>query len=158
MMSELNISQKSETVANESNPLIVTRRGVLKGIYGLLVTCGLGGLLYGLYRFMAPGGGAAAPVEIPLSAVPVGGSYTFQYGTTPAILLHEEEGKVQAFSLVCTHMACTVVWQGEKKEFYCPCHDGYFDANGNVLSGPPPAPLERLQVALLDDKVRVGGA
>jgi len=158
MMSELNISQKSEIVANESNPLIVTRRGVLKGIYGLLVTCGLGGLLYGLYRFMAPGGGAAAPVEVPLSAGPEGGSYTFQYGTTPAILLHEEEGKVQAFSLVCTHMACTVVWQGEKKEFYCPCHDGYFDANGKVLSGPPPAPLERLQVALLDDKVRVGGA
>lgn len=157
-MAEPNIHCKTIPVAEGKSTLMTTRRGVLKGIYGTLVACGLGSFVYGLYRFLAPGGGAAAPVEIPLSAVPVGGSYAFQYGTTPAILLREEEGKVQAFSLICTHMACTVVWQAEKKEFYCPCHDGYFDGNGNVLSGPPPAPLEHLRVAVQDDKIRVEGA
>jgi cytochrome b6-f complex iron-sulfur subunit len=149
---------KTTPMAEGDRTFMTTRRGVLKGIYGALIACGLGSFFYGAYRFLAPGGGAAAPVEIPLSAVPVGGSYAFQYGTTPAILLREDEGKMQAFSLICTHMACTVTWNGEKREFYCPCHDGYFDANGNVLSGPPPAPLEHLRVALLDDKVRVGGA
>ncbi len=157
-MAEPNTQFKILPMAEENPKFMTTRRGVLKGIYGTLRAFGLGGIFYGLYRFLSPGGGAAAPVEIPLSVLPVGGSYTFQYGTTPAILLREEEGKVQAFSLICTHMACTVTWQAEKREFYCPCHDGYFDANGNVLSGPPPAPLEHLLVALLDDKVRVGGA
>jgi len=145
-------------ITEEDRAFLATRRGVLKGVLGLAVALGLGSVFCGLYRFLAPGGGAAAAVEIPLGDIPLGASYTFQYGTIPAIVLHEEEGKPQAFSLLCTHMACTVVWNGEKREFYCPCHDGFFDAGGNVLSGPPPAPLERLRVEVKGEKIWVGGA
>ncbi|TDI85191.1 MAG: hypothetical protein E2O78_04900 [Caldithrix sp.] len=28
----------------------------------------------------------------------------------------------------------------------CPCHDGVFDVNGNVVSGPPPRPLQKYEV------------
>ena len=157
-MAEPSIQSKTIPMAEGDRTFMATRRGVIKGIYGLAMAIGLGGFLYGIYRFLAPGGGAAAPVEVPLNDIPVGGSYTFQYGATPAILLHEEEGKPQAFSLLCTHMACTVVWNGEKKEFYCPCHDGFFDGGGNVISGPPPAPLERLRVEVKGEQVWVGGA
>ncbi len=149
---------KTMLMDENDRTFLATRRAVVKGVMGLTTALGLGGLFYGLYRFLAPDGGAATAVEIPLADIPLGGSYTFQYGTTPAILLHEEEGKFQAFSLLCTHMACTVVWNGDKREFFCPCHDAFFDAGGNVLSGPPPAPLERLRVEVKGEKAWVGGA
>ena len=43
----------------------------------------------------------------------------------------------------CTHLGCTVNWKGEEKMFLCPCHDASFDAEGTVLDGPPPRPLDR---------------
>ncbi|HVN16093.1 MAG TPA: ubiquinol-cytochrome c reductase iron-sulfur subunit [Anaerolineales bacterium] len=43
----------------------------------------------------------------------------------------------------CTHLGCTVNWKSEANAFVCPCHDAKFDANGKVLAGPPPRPLDR---------------
>lgn len=143
--------------SSETFQFVTSRRGLIKGIYGFLAAVGLGSLGYGLYCFLAPGGGAASPFEVPLSQIPVGGSYPFQYGNSAAVLIQEEEGSFRALSLVCTHLACTVFWNPEKKEFYCPCHDGLFDAEGRVLSGPPPSPLERLKVQVKGDIVLVGG-
>jgi cytochrome b6-f complex iron-sulfur subunit len=146
----------SGRVNRETLDFMTTRRGLLKGIYSLFLAAGVGSLIYGLYRFLAPGGGAAPAVEILLSEIAAGGDYAFQYGGSPGILIQGEEGSFKAFSLVCTHLACTVAWIPEKKEFYCPCHDGHFDAEGNVLSGPPPSPLERWRVQVKDNRVLVG--
>jgi cytochrome b6-f complex iron-sulfur subunit len=135
---------------------ITTRRGLLKGLYRFFLAAGLGSIIYGLYRFLAPSGGFAPALEIPLSEITARGDTAFQYGGSPGILIQGEDGSFRAFSLVCTHLACTVVWIPEKKEFYCPCHDGHFDAEGNVMSGPPPSPLERWRVQVKDDRVLVG--
>lgn len=43
----------------------------------------------------------------------------------------------------CTHLACTVNWKEESRVFLCPCHDASFDAEGAVIDGPPPRPLDR---------------
>lgn len=43
----------------------------------------------------------------------------------------------------CTHLACTVNWVEDERVFACPCHDASFDAQGAVLDGPPPRPLDR---------------
>src|SRR5581483_509036 len=51
----------------------------------------------------------------------------------------------KALSLVCTHQGCTVNYSNQ--QFYCPCHGGSYDQNGNVLSGPPPSPLKSLTVS-----------
>ena len=139
-----------------SSEILTTRRGLLKGFFTFFGALGLGSILYGLYGFMARGEGVCSSVEVSLSEIPLGKSYLFQYGGSPAILVHEEEGVVEALSLVCTHLGCTVVWNGEKKEFHCPCHDGLFDAHGKVLSGPPPAPLERWKIKIDGEKVIVG--
>ena len=141
---------------SEESLIQTDRRTVLKGFLRFLGAFGLGSLLYGAYRFLAPGAGAEASVELSLTEIPSGGTYPFQYGTAPGILFREEDGTMKAFSLVCTHLACTVIWNPDKKNFYCPCHDGLFDAEGNVLSGPPPAPLERLKVKVKGDRVIVG--
>jgi len=39
-----------------------------------------------------------------------------------------------------------VRWNAPKKQFLCPCHGGVYDRDGRVVSGPPPRPLERLNV------------
>jgi len=141
-----------------TSDLQATRRIVLKGLLGFVGAIGCGGLAYGIYRFLAPNAGASAPVEISLNDLFPGGTYAFQYGSSPGIVFRGEEGTVRAFSLVCTHLACTVSWNPEKKIFYCPCHEGLFDAEGRVVSGPPPAPLDRFKVEVRGNKVIIGVA
>jgi cytochrome b6-f complex iron-sulfur subunit len=141
-----------------ASDILTTRRTLLKGLLGFVGGLGLGGLIYGIYRFLAPRAGADASVEISLSDIPMGGAYLFQYGTSPGLLFRGEEGSMKAFSLVCTHLACTVTWNPERKNFYCPCHEGLFDAEGHVISGPPPLPLERFKVGVKGDRVVIGAA
>jgi len=49
--------------------------------------------------------------------------------------------QLKVFSNICTHLSCRVTWKEDAQEYVCPCHDAHFDAQGQVLSGPPPAPL-----------------
>ena len=153
---------EATTQTNPAGPLetgsgpAVSRRKALKGIFALLGAVGLGNILYGLARFHAPGAGGQAAVEIAMNNIPEGGTVPFQYGGTPGILFRGEDGTFKSFSLMCTHLACTVSWNSEKKEFYCPCHEGFFDAVGKVISGPPPAPLERWKVEVRGEKVVIG--
>lgn len=55
-----------------------------------------------------------------------------------------EDGSILALSAVCTHLGCLVRWREADQIFACPCHVGIYDAEGNVVSGPPPRPLEHL--------------
>jgi menaquinol-cytochrome c reductase iron-sulfur subunit len=45
------------------------------------------------------------------------------------------------FSNRCTHLSCRVRWDEQNEEYICPCHDGIFNKDGQVVSGPPPKPL-----------------
>jgi Rieske Fe-S protein len=70
----------------------------------------------------------------------------FRFGSTAAILINTADGQVRAFSAVCTHLTCTVRYEGDTESLFCPCHNGRFDLAGNVISGPPPRPLEAYEV------------
>jgi Rieske Fe-S protein len=63
------------------------------------------------------------------------------------------EDEVIAISAGCTHLGCIVTWDEDQHIFKCPCHDGKYDADGNVLSGPPPAPLKRHPARVEDGKI-----
>ena len=63
------------------------------------------------------------------------------------------EDEVIAISAGCTHLGCIVTWDEDQHIFKCPCHDARYDAEGNVLSGPPPAPLKRHPARVEDGKV-----
>lgn len=58
-----------------------------------------------------------------------------------------EEG-LTCFDPACTHLGCRIELQAAKGRFLCPCHGGVFDAEGQVVSGPPPKPLETHPVKL----------
>ena len=66
----------------------------------------------------------------------------------PAIIYKTKDGFF-AFSLVCTHLGCTVEDDGEN--FICPCHGSQFDPNGSVLKGPAVKRLPSLKVGISDN-------
>lgn len=98
---------------------------------------------------------SSKPVEIALNDLPVGAAQTITFAGAPARLTRNEDG-ILALSLICTHLGCTVQWEQATQQYHCPCHDGRFDEFGDVISGPPPLPLERLPVRLTGDQVVVG--
>lgn len=62
-----------------------------------------------------------------------------------------------AMSNICTHLGCRVRWIADQESFFCPCHNGVFDAQGSVVSGPPPRPLDRYEVKVEGDQLFVRG-
>ncbi|TAK35992.1 MAG: ubiquinol-cytochrome c reductase iron-sulfur subunit [Chloroflexota bacterium] len=44
----------------------------------------------------------------------------------------------------CTHLGCIVSWRPEETAFFSPCHGGVFALTGEVLAGPPPRSLDKL--------------
>ncbi len=49
-----------------------------------------------------------------------------------------------ALSSVCPHFGCRVHWEAHNQRFFCPCHNGAFDAQGKAIAGPPLADNQNL--------------
>ncbi|MBI3089815.1 MAG: Rieske (2Fe-2S) protein [Candidatus Tectomicrobia bacterium] len=79
----------------------------------------------------------------------------FRFGSIPGIVIKTPGGEVRAFNAVCTHLACTVQYREDLAHIWCACHNGHYDLFGRNVGGPPPRPLEELQVALRGDQVMV---
>ena len=62
----------------------------------------------------------------------------------------------EARSLACTHLGCTVRWVPQQNHYACPCHAGFYDAEGNPTSGPPLESLRAVPVRVSADLVIVG--
>ncbi len=88
--------------------------------------------------------------ELPLYA-----KRPFRFGTTLATLVHHRPGAYLAFASDCTHGKCTVLYRPQQQDLFCPCHDGIFDLQGRVVSGPPPLPLETFQVEVREGEIVV---
>jgi Rieske Fe-S protein len=50
----------------------------------------------------------------------------------------------QVLSSVCPHEGCNVSWRDDTNGFFCPCHDSYFAADGERVSGPSRRGLDPL--------------
>ena len=111
-----------------------------------------------VFRFLSPSeaGSGSDQVLMPRSDVVAGKAHFFQYRGKPAVVLQPTPGAFVALSAVCTHLGCVVAWQEQAGEFLCPCHGGRFSAEGIVLGGPPPKPLESLVVLLDGDQLKIG--
>ncbi len=57
----------------------------------------------------------------------------------------KKDGKVIAFSSICPHLGCSVDYLPDSNTFNCPCHGSVFTKDGEVVSGPSPRPLDRLE-------------
>jgi thiosulfate dehydrogenase [quinone] large subunit len=93
--------------------------------------------------------GSSGIVLTKLSAIPTGNAQKFTVPGTNAgaILIHEQDGSVKAFSTVCTHEGCEVEFVASAKMLMCPCHGAQFDiTTGNATHGPARRPLASYKV------------
>jgi nitrite reductase/ring-hydroxylating ferredoxin subunit len=80
----------------------------------------------------------------------------FHYPTEKdsAILIRTESGEYHAYRQKCTHLSCPVYYERRHQRLECPCHEGAFDAaTGNVLYGPPPRPLDVIELEIRNGEV-----
>lgn len=135
------------------------RRGVVQWLLGGGLAASLASFLYPLLRFMDPpqvpeaavneaSGGKAADLK------PNSGKIV-KFGSRPVLLVRVSETEWRAFSALCTHLDCTVQYQQQRRQIWCACHNGFYDLNGRVVSGPPPRPLEPYAVRIRGDEVVV---
>ncbi len=141
----------------------LSRKGFLNWTKNIFAALGLGAVMGPVVAYFYPPELEEMPSE-PVSVakeeeIPLGKSSTVQFGRYPALVIHTEKG-LKAYSAVCTHFACITKWEEEIGQIVCPCHEGYFDPlDGSVISGPPPSPLEPLEVTVTDGTIfiSVGG-
>jgi Rieske Fe-S protein len=62
-----------------------------------------------------------------------------------------------AMSNVCTHLGCRIRWIADQNQYFCPCHNGVYDKQGDVVSGPPPRPLDKYQTKVENDQLFILG-
>ena len=125
------------------------------GFIGTLI--GFPSLVYLLSPALRSGGDTSRDSTIvlgPLVNYPIGVPTRFEFTQTNVngwertatnyglYVVRKSENEVRVFSDICTHLGCRVTWNADQKQYISPCHDGHFDIWGNVISGPPPRPLD----------------
>lgn len=74
---------------------------------------------------------------------------------TVVYLVRVGEHDVRALQSTCTHLGCRTSYDRRARRIVCPCHGGVFDVQGNVVAGPPPAPLPALPTRIDGGQVMV---
>lgn len=135
-----------------------SRRTFLGLCLGGLAAGAAASATYPLYRYLAPrqADTNSGKVVIPEKDVPLGEAKFFEFAGAAAVLVRTKKGELIALSAVCTHLGCIVQWEKDKQSFLCPCHAGYYTAEGTVISGPPPRPLPKLPVSVADGSITIG--
>jgi len=136
-----------------------TRRGLAAWLLGSGLAASLASFLYPILRFMS----APDLPEASVNEASAGKVEQFQpnsgkiikFGSKPVLLVRANETDWKAFEGVCTHLNCTVQYQESTRQIWCACHNGFYDLNGKVVSGPPPRPLEEYAVHIRGDEVVV---
>jgi cytochrome b6-f complex iron-sulfur subunit len=142
------------------------RRAFLAAAAGAAGLCYVAALGYPIYRYLA------SPSEMAMSAsavsevtlkdaqkLPSGTALMFKFGAAPAMLIHHKDDRWVALSAVCSHLGCTVQYEGDADRIHCACHGGVYNAyTGANVSGPPPKPLKLFKVAVSDTGVLVSRA
>jgi cytochrome b6-f complex iron-sulfur subunit len=133
------------------------RRNVIFWILGGGFISSLVSFLYPVFRFLNPPAVSEAAVNEVVdgtaqSLAPNNGKIV-RFGTQPVLLIRLTETDWRAFSAVCTHLGCIVQYDPARRLIWCACHNGMYNLQGQVISGPPPKPLQEYVVHLRNDEV-----
>lgn len=138
------------------------RRNILSWFLGASVSALFAAVIYPVVRFISP---PRLP-EAPTNRVEAGrtndpelldkGYKIVRFGADPVILIRAAQGDLRAFSATCTHLDCIVEFQSRKKRIWCNCHNGEYNLNGQVIGGPPPRPLRKYEVHVLESEGEPG--
>ena len=133
------------------------RATLVRWLLGGGFTASIVSFLYPAFRFMNPPAVPEAAVN-EVAAGKIGdlkanSGKIVKFGSRPVLLIRAERDEWRAFSAVCTHLNCTVQYQEASRQIWCACHNGLYDLNGRVVSGPPPRPLEEYTVHVRGEEV-----
>ena len=130
-------------------PASPARRRLLS-ILGAIATAGCA-------RGGAPPASGLRPGQIALPEpwVRPGRRFVVLLGADP-VEIQRTGDRIVARSLMCTHTGCFVRWQPDVQQYVCPCHEGRYSAEGEVVAGPPPQRLREVPVARVRGQVIVG--
>jgi glycine/D-amino acid oxidase-like deaminating enzyme/nitrite reductase/ring-hydroxylating ferredoxin subunit len=78
--------------------------------------------------------------------IPADTGEIFEYNDKKVAIYKDPSGNIKALDPVCTHTGCIVNWNNLEKSWDCPCHGGRFNADGNVLTGPPRLDLKQVDI------------
>lgn len=139
----------------------ISRRDFIKtvtAIVGAMVGAGIG--LPSIFYLLSPSLEKTEDASLidlgPLEKYPIGIPTRFEFTRTKVngwertatnyglyvVRRSKSQGDVRVFSDICTHLGCRVTWHPDEGHYISPCHDGHFDIAGEVVSGPPPRPLD----------------
>lgn len=126
------------------------RRAFLDAVLGTGFVTTIVAMVYPVWRYLIPPESGepavASVVAATLAEVPPNTGLVFRFGNRPGLLIRTKSGEFRAFNGICTHLDCTVQYKTDTSQIWCACHNGFYDEAGNVVSGPPPRPLEQLVV------------
>jgi Rieske Fe-S protein len=134
-----------------------SKRDFLRYFLGGGVLAWLGAVFYPVFAYLKPP--KQGDVEVTsvkagkLSEIEKESGTIVRFGNKPVIMVRTAEGEVHAFSATCTHLDCTVQFRKDMGVIWCACHNGKYDLNGRVVSGPPPRPLDEYRVIIQADDV-----
>jgi cytochrome b6-f complex iron-sulfur subunit len=142
----------------------IRRRRLIGWLLGFSVVSTLGGVLTPIVGFLWPPlqasssqGGRTLVGEV--NDFPLNSGTVVPFNDEPVIIVNSEAGGLNAFSAICTHLACITYWHEDRQVIQCPCHDGRFNPlNGSVIFGPPPRPLSSYELEIVTGQVYIGKA
>jgi len=121
------------------------RRSFLNWLLGAGILGWAASLLYPVLRYLRPlsESGVGSPLKLSAEELATLGKSHFVIARsgTRKVVVFEAGGELRALDAKCTHELRTVAFVAAHSLIWCACHNGKFDLDGRVLSGPPPRPL-----------------
>ena len=137
----------------------LARRRFVELILGTGLIASAASFLYPVLKYLIPPKlpdfGNEAVLAARVSEMKQNQGKIFRFGSKPGLLIVSAAGEYYAMSAVCTHLGCTVQYRSDISQVWCPCHNGMYDIHGRNISGPPPRPLEALDVQVRGDEIFV---
>ena len=131
-------------VAQSAQP---ARRSFLNWLLGLGVLGWAASVLYPVLRYLRPlsdtGAGGSLKLNKEEASILAKSHFVIARAGTRKVIVFEAGGELHALDAKCTHEGCTVQYVPGDANIWCACHNGKFDLEGRVLSGPPPRPLTK---------------
>jgi menaquinol-cytochrome c reductase iron-sulfur subunit len=97
--------------------------------------------------------GSVVRAHIPIPREP--GARQTGPGEKSVYILRRGEAEFTVYSRTCTDLSCPLTWDPGSQWFYCPCHGGIFDMEGNPQAGPPSRPMYRYTTRIRDGMLEI---
>jgi cytochrome b6-f complex iron-sulfur subunit len=137
-----------------------SRRSFLGKLLGGSLLVGMAAVIGSAIAYLFPShdtGSRLGPQQVKVGKatdIPRGKGKLALVNEEPVWVVHLARG-FEGYAATCTHKGCIIEWEEKRGVFTCPCHQGLFDAHGNVIAGLPRRPLPHFQVGSIQGDIFV---